>query len=156
MKRYWHSYKSIFLYGIFLAVLLLLLKWLEWQYIIVNYTVEIYGGVIAMLFTCLGIWLAFKLNKPKTATVYVDREVALEPLGEVTLNLREINRLKISERELEVLQLMAEGLSNQQIADKLFLSLNTIKTHSSNLFDKMEVQRRTQAVDMGRKLSIIR
>lgn len=155
MLTYWRSYRSVIIYGTALAVLMLLLKWLEWQFIIVDYAIEIYAGIIAVIFTALGIWLALKLSKPKTATVYIDREVVVKDTGDFVLNERELNRLRISERELEVLQLMAEGLSNQQIAGRLFVSLNTIKTHSSKLFEKMEVQRRTQAVDMAKKLSLI-
>jgi NarL family two-component system response regulator LiaR len=70
-------------------------------------------------------------------------------------NQHELTRLNLSRRELEVLELMAEGLSNQEISTRLFVSLNTIKTHSSNLFDKMEVKRRTQAVEMAKRLCII-
>jgi NarL family two-component system response regulator LiaR len=147
--------RSVILYGVSLAAVLLLLKWLEWRFIILNHAFEIYAGFIALIFTALGIWLALKLSKPKTATVYIDREVLVKDTGEFQFNNAEFNRLGMSKRELEVLQLMAEGLSNQQIAEQLFVSLNTIKTHSSKLFEKMQVQRRTQAVDMGKKLNLI-
>lgn len=116
---------------------------------------ETYITIIALLFTGLGIWLAIKLRKPKIETVIVEKEILLTPPSEFILNEKELSRLNLSRRELEVLQLMAQGLSNQEIADKLFVSLNTIKTHSAQLFEKMEVKRRTQAVDMGKKLSLI-
>ena len=147
--------RSIIIYGLSLACVLLLLKWLEWRFIIIDYSFEIYAGFIAIIFTALGIWLALKLSKPKTATVYIEKEVRVNDKTEFIVNEAELNRLGLSKRELEVLQLMAQGLSNQQIAEQLFVSLNTIKTHSSNVFEKMEVQRRTQAVDKAKKLGLI-
>ena len=146
--------RSIILYGLSLACILLLLKWLEWRFIIIDYSFEIYAGFIAVIFTALGIWLALKLSKPKTDTIYIEREVRVND-GDFVINEAELNRLGLSKRELEVLELMAQGLSNQQIAERLFVSLNTIKTHSSKVFEKMEVQRRTQAVDMAKKLRLI-
>lgn len=136
-----------------LALLLLLLKWLEWHFIIINHAFEIYASAIAIVFTALGIWLAVKLTKAKVQTIVVEKVVPADP--GFSLNEAELNKLRISTRELEVLQLMAEGFSNQEIADRLFVSLNTIKTHSSNLFVKMEVERRTQAIDKAKRLSII-
>ncbi len=144
--------KSIILYGVFLAVLLFLLKWLELRFLIINHALEIYAGSIAIIFTALGIWLALKLTKPKT--ILIEKEIFTER-GTFILNEKEIIRLNISKRELEVLQLMADGLSNQEIALKLFVSLNTIKTHNARLFEKLEVKRRTQAIETAKKLSII-
>ncbi len=149
--------KQIIIYGIALAVLLFLLKWLETRYILVDQQLDIYIGVIAVLFTALGIWLTLKLRKPKIQTVVVEKKVF--PIHKdriLFLNEDELRRLNLSKRELEVLQLMADGLSNQEIAERLFVSLNTIKTHSAQIFEKMEVKRRTQAVDMAKNvLSII-
>ncbi|WP_374949295.1 response regulator transcription factor [Mucilaginibacter sp.] len=151
----WIRYRSIIIYSVSLAALLFLLKWLEWQFIIVNYAVEIYAGTIAVLFTALGIWLALKLSKPKINTIYVDREIPVPVDASFTMDIQEAARRNISNRELEVLQLMAQGLSNQQIAEQLFVSLNTIKTHAAKLFEKLEVQRRTQAVEVGKRLKLI-
>jgi len=145
--------KQNILYGVSLALLLLLLKWLEWHFLIIDHAFEIYVSAIAIIFTALGIWLALKLVKPKVNTVVIEKPVFAGPA--FNLNEAELNKLKISSRELEVLQLMAEGLSNQGIAERLFVSLNTIKTHSSNLFVKMEVERRTQAVEKAKRLSLI-
>jgi DNA-binding CsgD family transcriptional regulator len=145
--------KQNILYGVSLALLLLLLKWLEWRFLIINHAFEIYAGAIALIFTGLGIWLAIKLITPKVKTVIVEKQVFAS--ADFILNAAEVNRLHLSPRELEVLQLMADGLSNQQIAEKLFVSLNTIKTHTSNLFLKMEVERRTQAIEMAKRLSLI-
>jgi len=145
--------KSIILYGVFLAVLLFLLKWLELRLLIFSHAFEIYAGLIAIIFTALGIWLALKLTKPKT--ILIEKQVFIEHHENFILNETALTRLNISKRELEVLQLMSEGLSNQEIASRLFVSLNTIKTHNARLFEKMEVKRRTQAIEMAKKLSLI-
>ncbi|SIN90980.1 regulatory protein, luxR family [Chitinophaga niabensis] len=142
--------RETILYGLALALLLFLLKWLELRFIIIDHAFEIYIGAIAAIFTALGIWLAVKLTKPKT--VVVEKEVYIK---DFTLNENELNKLRLSKRELEVLQLMAEGLSNQEIAERLFVSLNTIKTHSSKVLEKLDVERRTQAVEKAKRLSII-
>jgi len=140
-------------YGISLALLLFLMKKLEWHFMIVNHVFEIYAGAIALIFTGLGIWLALKLIKPKATTIVIEKAI---PINSVfSLNEAELSKLQISARELEVLQLMAEGLSNQQIAERLFVSLNTIKTHASNLFLKLEVERRMLAVEKAKRLSLI-
>ena len=147
--------EQIIIYGIALAILLFLLKWLETRYILLDQQLDIYLGIIAVLFTALGIWLALKIRKPKVETVIVEKKIVLTTGPDFILNEDEVRRLNLSKRELEVLQLMADGLSNQEIASKLFVSLNTIKTHSAQIFEKMEVKRRTQAVDMAKRLCII-
>ena len=141
--------------GASLAVLFFLLKWLETRYILLDQQLDTYLGIVAVLFTALGIWLALKIQKPKVETVIVEKKIVLTTGPDFTLNEEEVRRLNLSKRELEVLQLMADGLSNQEIASKLFVSLNTIKTHSAQIFEKMEVKRRTQAVDMAKRLCII-
>lgn len=145
--------KQNILYGVSLALLLLLLKWLEWHFVIVNYAIEVYVSAIAVVFTALGIWLALKLVKPEINTIVIEKPVIADTA--FNLNEAELSKLRISSRELEVLQLMAEGLSNQEIAERLFVSLNTIKTHSSNLFIKLEAERRTQAVEKAKRLHLI-
>lgn len=145
LSRFITRHKHIILYGAALALLIFLLKWLEWRYLVMDRAVELYSGAIAVIFTGLGIWLAVKLARPKMRTIVVEKEVYVKPAG--TINEKELVRLGLSARELEVLRLMAEGLSNQEIAGRLFVSLNTIKTHSANIFEKLEVRRRTQAVE---------
>ncbi len=145
--------KLTILYGLCLALLLFLLKWLELKFVIVNNAYEVYMGAIAIFFTALGIWLALKLTKPKT--VVIEKQVYVNNGPEFTVNHVEVEKLGLSKRELEVLQLMAEGLSNLEISERLFVSLNTVKTHSAKVFEKMEVKRRTQAIEMGKRLSII-
>lgn len=146
--------KQILIYGISLAVLIFLLKWVETRFVIVDHQLDIYAGIIAVIFTGLGIWLALKLRKPKVQTVVIEKEI-FTVKTDFSINNKEVNRLNLSKRELEVLQLMANGLSNQEIASRLFVSLNTVKTHSAQIFEKMEVKRRTQAVDVAKRLNII-
>jgi len=150
-----NRHRLVILYGCCLAALLFLLKWLELRFVIISHAFEIYIGAIALIFTSLGIWLALKLSKPKIRTVLVEKEVYIKDPASFSLNEPEAATLGISKRELEVLQLMSEGLSNQEIAARLFVSLNTIKTHTSNLFVKLDVKRRTQAVEKGKRLSLI-
>jgi NarL family two-component system response regulator LiaR len=145
----------IIIYGVALALLLLLLKWLEWRFIIFDHAIEVYSGILALVFTGLGIWLALKLARPKVQTIVVEKEVAA-PVGTPGPETAVLARLGLSAREVEVLGLMAEGLSNQEIADRLFVSLNTIKTHCSRIFEKLDVRRRTQAIEKAKRLNIIR
>ncbi len=147
--------KWILLYGSGLALLLLLLRGLELFVLYSPQSQDIYIGAIALLFTGLGIWLTLKLAKPKTETIIVEKPIYVSVADDFTPNAAEIENLSISKRELEVLSLMAEGLSNKEIAEKLFVSLNTVKTHSSKLFEKLEVKRRTQAVEKAKKSGII-
>ncbi|WP_448702682.1 response regulator transcription factor [Mucilaginibacter sp. AW1-3] len=148
------KYRQTIIYGIAMAVLLFLLKLMEYRFIIVDYALETYISAIAIFFTALGIWLAVKLTKPKVQTLVVEKPVYVNTT-DFSINQHELDRLNLSRRELEVLQLMAEGLSNQEISERLFVSLNTIKTHSQKLFEKMEVKRRTQAVEMAKRLCLI-
>ena len=145
--------KSIIIYSISLAFLLFILKWLELRFIIFEHSFEIYIGFIALIFTALGIWLALKLSKPKT--VVVEKEVYVNRNESFVLNAKLVSQLELSKRELEILNLLAEGNSNQEIATKLFVSLSTVKTHLQNIFEKLEVKRRTQAIEKAKRLQII-
>ncbi|HRI24837.1 MAG TPA: LuxR C-terminal-related transcriptional regulator [Ferruginibacter sp.] len=154
--------KGLIIYGISLALLLFLLKWFELRFIIFDHSLEVYIGFIAVLFTALGIWLAMKLTRPRVETRVVEKEKTIVVEKEVYItreefvfNEAEADKLGVSKRELEVLELMAQGCSNQEIASRLYLSLSTIKTHSSNLFEKLDVKRRTQAIEKAKKLSLI-
>ena len=149
------KYKQPIWYGLSMAVLLFLLKWLQLRFVIIDHALEIYIGAIAVIFTALGIWLAMKLARPKIQTVVVEKEVYKIPAHDLTVNVHEAEKLGLSKRELEVLQLIAEGLSNQEIAARLFVSLNTIKTHSSRIFEKLDVKRRTQAIEKAKRLNLI-
>jgi DNA-binding CsgD family transcriptional regulator len=157
MHSFYLKNKGIILYGVVLAALMLLLKWLELRFIIIDHAFEIYAGCIALLFMGLGIWLALKLAKPKVETRIIEKEVfiEIEKPTDFVLNEKELEKLGISKRELEVLELMSAGLSNKEIADKLFVSENTVKTHSSKVFEKLDVKRRTMAVEKAKRLNII-
>lgn len=149
------KHKEILIYCISMALLLFLLKWLEARFIVFNYRLDFFIGSIAIVFTVLGIWLAIKLVKPKIETRIIEKEVYIDNSTPTEINQQEIEKLGISKRELDVLNLMATGLSNEEIASKLFISLNTVKTHSSNIFLKLDVKRRTQAVGKAKRLNII-
>lgn len=156
MGNSFSSNKLILLYGAALAALLFLLNWLELRFVILDHSFEVYIGAIALLFTSLGIWLTLKLTKPKIQTVIVDREIFITtPAPAFIPDDLALLKTGISRREWEVLELMSKGLSNQEIADQLFLSLNTIKTHSSNLFVKLDVKRRTQAIEKAKRMGIL-
>ncbi|MEQ8424819.1 MAG: LuxR C-terminal-related transcriptional regulator [Cyclobacteriaceae bacterium] len=137
--------KTIFLYGLALAVLIFIMRMIEYRFLVRDLTLEFYIGLVAIFFTALGVWVGLRLTRKKV--------VIVKP--EFTFNEKEQQQLGISARELEVLELMAQGLANQEIADKLFVSLNTVKTHSSNIFTKLEVSRRTQAIQKARELHLI-
>lgn len=154
MSLNFKKYKQVLLYALVFAMLVITLKWLEIRYVLVQNSFEIYAGAIALIFTVLGIWLALKLAKPKVETKIIEKQVFINT-DQFNFNEQAFLSLGLSKRELAVLQLMADGYSNQEIADQLFVSLNTIKTHISRLFEKMEVKRRTQAVELAKKLSLI-
>jgi NarL family two-component system response regulator LiaR len=146
--------KQAIYYGLALGAIIALLKAVEYRYTIRDHSIEVYGGVLALIFTSLGIWLALKLSKPKVHTVVVEKEVFIQRDGFV-FNEQAFQQTGISKRELEVLELMAKGLSNQEIAETLFVSLNTIKTHTSKVFEKLDVSRRTQAVQKAKDIGLI-
>jgi NarL family two-component system response regulator LiaR len=126
-----------------MAILLFLLKWLELRFVVFNHLFEIYAGIISIVFMVLGAWLMYHFQQRKQEKENARKEmVAIPELG-------------LSQREMEVLELMSQGFTNQQIADKLFLSIHTIKTHGSNLFVKLDVKNRTQALIKAKELEIL-
>ena len=137
--------RTVLLYGVSLAVLIALLKVVEYRFLVRDLSLEVYIGLVAVLFTALGIWVGPRLTRKKIIVVRPD----------FVLDKSALDRLGISKREHEVLELMARGHSNQEIAEKLFVSVNTVKTHLANLFLKLEVNRRTQAVQKAKDLRLI-
>ena len=137
---------TIVLYGLALAALVFVLKYIEYRYLLRDLRVEVYIGVVAVLFTALGIWMGSKLLAQKKEA---RAEAPHRPDEEAS------RRIGISGRELEVLHLMATGRSNQEIADQLFISLPTVKSHTSNLFAKLDVRRRTEAVHKAKSLGLL-
>ncbi|GGB80023.1 helix-turn-helix transcriptional regulator [Flavobacterium suaedae] len=128
---------------------------MEIRFLIISHAQDIYFGPLAVVFTLLGIWVALKIAKPKKEVVVVEKKIYIPQKKDFVRNETALQELNLSPRELEVLELMAKGYSNAEIAENLFLSLNTVKTHSSKLYEKLEVKRRTQAVEKARKLNII-
>ena len=148
--------KIVLIYGLGLASILLLMKWLEWRFLIIDHSFEVFTGAIALLFTLLGVWLTLKLARPKKETLIVEKEVFRErPINGQVPDEGALQRFGISRREWEVLALIAEGLSNREIADRLYVSLNTVKTHTSNLYLKLDARRRTQALEIAKKAGLL-
>jgi len=145
--------KHILIYGLCGGVLIVVLKVVEYRFLVVEHSFEVYGGLIALLFAVLGIWLGLKLTKTKETVVV--KEVLIPAQQSFALNETRLRELGITRRELEILELIAGGLSNREIAEKLFVSENTVKTHSSRLFDKLSARRRTQAVQLGKEFGLI-
>ena len=129
------------------------LRLIEYRFLIIGHSLEIYGGLVALIFAGVGIWLGLKLTRKEE--VVIVREVPVPATTTFVLNERKQEELGITKRELEILSLIASGLSNREIAEKLFVSENTVKTHSSRLFEKMNAKRRTQAVQIGKEVGLI-
>ena len=145
--------KHILIYGLCGGVLIAVLKVVEYRFLVVEHSVEIYGGLIALLFACLGIWLGLKLTRKKEVVVF--KEVLVSNTAPFVVNEGKLRELGVTRRELVILELIANGMSNREIAAKLFVSENTVKTHSSRLFEKLSAKRRTQAVQIGKEIGLI-
>jgi len=144
--------RDILLYGVCGGLLIEVLKLTEYRFLVVEHSVEIYGALVAALFAGLGIWLGLTLTgKPKV----IVKEIGLPPAGPFVADEARVSQFGITPRELEILGLIANGLSNREIAHRLFVSENTVKTHSSRLFDKLGAKRRTQAVQIGKTARLI-
>jgi DNA-binding CsgD family transcriptional regulator len=143
--------RDVLIYGAASGILVTILKLTEYRFLVVEHSIEIYSALLAVLFAGLGIWLGLTITR-KTPDVVVKEVPTPEPF---VLDDRRLDELGITPRELEILGLIAEGLSNREIADRLCVSENTVKTHSSRLFDKLGAKRRTQAVQIGKAASLI-
>ena len=145
--------RHVLIYGLIGGILIALLRWTEYQFLVVEHSIEIYGGLIAATFAGLGIWLGLKLTAKRNAIVV--REVSVPADGPFIPDERKREDLHITRRELEILELIANGLSNREIAEKLFVSESTVRTHSSRVFDKLGARRRTQAVQLGKEFGLL-
>ena len=145
--------KTVLLYGILGGVLIAVLKVVEYRYLVLEHSLEIYGGLVALLFSALGIWLGLKLTRTRETVVV--REVPVAVTGPFARNELRLEQLGITPRELEILEAMAGGFSNREIAERLFVSENTVKTHAARLFDKLSARRRTQAVQRAKEAGLI-
>ena len=139
----------ILIYGLCGGILIVALRLIEFRFMIVEHSFEIYGGLIAALFAGIGIWLGLKLTKKQE--VLIVKEVPVP----FSINEQRLKDLGITKRELEILELIAQGMSNREIAEKLFVSENTVKTHSSRVFDKLNAKRRTQAVQIAKEIGLL-
>jgi DNA-binding CsgD family transcriptional regulator len=148
-------YKSVILYGLLGGLLIALLKVVEYRFLVVEYSVEIYGGLIAAIFAGVGVWLGLRITRPAPPPQTVVTIAAASGTTPFVRDAAQVETIGVTPRELEILELIAQGLSNREIADKLFVSENTVKTHSSRLFDKLGARRRTQAVQLGKQRGLI-
>ena len=145
--------RHVLIYGLIGGILITVLKWTEYRFLVIEHSIEIYGGLIAATFAVLGIWLGLKLTGRQERIVV--KEVPV-PAGEPFLpDEKKREELSITRRELEILERIAQGMSNREIAEKLFVSENTVKTHSSRVFDKLGAKRRTQAVQFGKEFGLL-
>ena len=145
--------RAVLLYGLAGGVLIVALRLAEYRFLVVEHSIEIYGALVASMFAGLGIWLGLTITKKKE--VVVVKEVPVPADRPFAVNEAKVQELGITPRELEILRRIASGMSNREIAAALFVSENTVKTHSSRLFDKLAVNRRTKAVQIGKDLGLI-
>ena len=149
--------KIVFLYGLLGGVLIALLKLVEYRYLVLEHSLEIYGGIVALVFAVVGIWLGQKLTRERIVTreVAVRVEVPVARLEPFVRDQAKVEALGITPRELDILEAVAAGLSNKEIAERLFVSENTVKTHTARLFSKLSARRRTQAVQLAKEAGLI-
>lgn len=143
--------KHTIIFGAVAGLLIAALKFIEYRWLIVAHSVEIYGALVAAVFAGVGIWLGLKLTREKV----VVKEVQVPAAADFVRDEARVAELGLTPRELEILELIAAGLSNREIAEKVFVSENTVKTHLSRVFDKLGAKRRTQAVERGKALRLI-
>jgi DNA-binding NarL/FixJ family response regulator len=152
--------KQVLIFGLVGGVLVTLLQWTEFHFVVLEHSVAIYGVLIAILFAGAGIWLGTKLFAPRERIVEIEiaaptPNFAADDTARERLDLTR-QRLGITRRELEILELVARGLSNREIGETLFVSENTVKTHCSRAFDKLGARRRTEAVRRSKELGLLR
>jgi DNA-binding CsgD family transcriptional regulator len=151
--------RTVLIYGLVGAVFFGGLQFIQYRFLLLEHSLEIYGGLVAALFASLGIWLGLKLTKTRIVVKEVPVPMAVPvpvPVPEpFRVNLASVERLGLTRREMEILRLIAEGLSNREIASRLFVSENTVKTHSANVFSKLSAKRRTQAVQLAKEAGVI-
>jgi len=155
IRAAWPQCRPILFFGAAGGLLVASLRFMEYRFLVLEHSIEIYSGLIALLFAAVGIRLGLTLTKTREVTVIKEVPVpAPAPAGFVR-NDRQVAALAITPRELEILDEIAAGKSTREIAQTLFVSENTVKTHASRLYDKLQVNRRTQAVQEARRLGLL-
>jgi ATP/maltotriose-dependent transcriptional regulator MalT len=147
--------RTVLLYGVIGGLAIVALKLTEYRYLVVEHSLELYGGLVALLFSSLGIWLGLRLTRPETRVVVREVPAPIPSDAPFSVNGANVERLGITPRELEILGLIAAGLSNREIAERLFVSENTVKTHAARLFAKLDARRRTQAVQIAKEAGLV-
>jgi DNA-binding CsgD family transcriptional regulator len=149
--------KRVVLYGLVGGVLIAFLKVIEYKHFVREYPTELYGGLVALIFTALGIFFGLRWTKTKEVVIVKEVPVLVSApaAGPFVMNAEKLKEVGITQREHEILGLIAQGLSNREIGERLFVSENTVKTHSSRLFEKLSVNRRMQAVQKAKDLGLI-
>lgn len=143
--------KTVIGYGLLGGALIALLKVIEYRYLLVEHSLDIYCGIVAAVFSGVGIWLGLKLTRPRETVVVKEVRVP----GPFARDEARLAELGITARELEILEAMAAGFSNREIAERLFVSENTVKTHAARVFGKLSARRRTQAVQRAKEAGLI-
>ena len=151
MTRPAQAFREIALFGMCGGILIALLRLAEYRFLVLQHSVEIYGAIVAAVFAGLGIWLGGTITRKKPEVVV--REVRVD--GPFVLDEIRVRELQLTPRELEILGLIAQGLSNKEIGERVFVSENTVKTHASRVFDKLGARRRTEAVQLGKSWRLI-
>jgi DNA-binding CsgD family transcriptional regulator len=148
---------AVLIYGISGGLLIAALRFAEYRFVVVEHSVEIYGGLIAAVFAGVGVWLGLTITRKAVVRgeVIVVKEVPAASGAPFAVNEDRRRELAITPRELEILGLLAQGLSAKEMAAALFVSENTVKTHTARLFDKLAVNRRIKAVEAGRRFGLI-
>ena len=155
MTRPGQAFREIALYGVCGGILIAGLRLAEHRFLVLSHSVAIYGAIVAVLFAGLGIWLGGTITKKKPEVVVREVPVEVRVSGPFVLDEARVRELQLTPRELEILGLIAEGLSNKEIAERVFVSENTVKTHASRVFDKLGARRRTEAVQLGKSWRLI-
>lgn len=147
--------RHVLIFGLVGGLLIAALQYTEYRFVVIEHSVELYGALVAVLFAAFGIWLGLRITRRRETVVVREVLVPAEAAVPFAPNTIRQQSLGITARELEVLTLVARGCSNREIAEQLFVSENTIKTHCARAFDKLGASRRTQAVQRGKELGLL-
>src|SRR5262245_7225262 len=149
------QFRDVAMYGLCGGLLIAALRWVEYKFIVLEHSIEIYGAIVAAVFAGLGIWLGGTLTRKKPEVIVREVSIEVRVPGPFVLDEERVRELQITPRELQILGLIADGLSNKEIAERVFVSENTVKTHASRLFDKLGARRRTEAVQLAKSSRLI-